>query len=342
MEILKLDFTQEYVESSGEPQDDLHHLQKELEQHLSKAETSIANSGGLTAEYTNSPTPSIEEELPPPTPPPKSDLQEDIDYQEEYLPEIPSQEDYSASQENFDEQEAIVGEEGSEYFGNDTQSEVEEFGEHIDPVDVIEHPGGEEQLENEESYYIQEEIEEPKSTPELYHANEEEEIDHPHMEVSEAHMDDLHHAEIMDNAKMNLVEGTDRFAVEKKESTTLHYTSNEGAGESMLSDFEHEASLNSQEHIDEQKRHMAESLGVAVKEAQSSPSLQPTVKPTPMEPRPTFQEIRRTLEKKEYVCCKLLSVTEIISVGLYVVTSPQRLLYQNYLNSSFWSSLRLI
>ncbi|KAM3177883.1 hypothetical protein ACTXT7_003667 [Hymenolepis weldensis] len=112
-----LDFSQDFVDPPVLPKDDLLYLQKELEEHLSKAENAAYSeenhheelNGGdiakdnkaflesISSEQADSPTPSIEEHcLPPISPPEKSHTsvheEGEEEFQEHNLPEIPHQE----------------------------------------------------------------------------------------------------------------------------------------------------------------------------------------------------------------------------------------------------------
>ncbi|VDO05079.1 unnamed protein product [Rodentolepis nana] len=143
----------------------------------------------------------------------------------------------------------------------------------------------------------------PLPLPELLHASEEFSQADPVLESPVGHMETPEDIGLLDNAHLSLVGRVDQLAAEKHETTPLHYTEGDDAGEVTIADFEQEASLSSREHNLEENRYVADTFGVVISENQLPPQ-QPVMKaaePVFEEAKPTFEEIKRDLEKKNIV-----------------------------------------
>lgn len=342
------------------PKDDLLYLQKELEEHLNKAESAafgeedhehheaLNGSGSIAkdseavspntfSDQAESPTPSIEEDYLPP-PPEKSNVSFHEEFQEHNLPpESPeSQQEVAAG---FEESHPIDftpetpqkeipefipeyhHEEVPEHFEDGTHEEEEHFEPHQETYAPEEHTFKYQEPELEESEHQQEEFPEPEAhqetfiheipaqeppsslpLPNLLHANEEiEHTDHI-LESPVGHMETHEDIGLMDNAHMHLVGGMDQFAAEKQEATPLHFAEGHGAGEATIGHFEQESPLESTEHIHEGGRHVADAYGVVINEhplPPQQPVMKPIDQPVMEEPKPSFEEIKRDLEKKK-------------------------------------------
>nr|CDS26870.1 expressed conserved protein [Hymenolepis microstoma] len=143
----------------------------------------------------------------------------------------------------------------------------------------------------------------PLPLPELLHASEEFKQTDQVLESPVDHMETPEDLGLIDNANLSLVERIDQLAAEKHETTPLHFTEGDGAGEVTIQDFEQEAPLSSREHILEENKYVADTFGVAISENQLPPQ-QPMMKaaePVIEDAKPTFEEIKRDLEKKNIV-----------------------------------------
>lgn len=301
------------------------------------AKDNVTFSQSTFTEQIDSATPSIGEDYLPPAPPLRSDTSshEEGDFQEQFLPEVSQQEDLNTPEfapESHQEEPLIIRElnpeEGLHHFEPERHEIIQEgfeYQKHFVPEE--ETFGSKEQViaeirdetERQESFENQSQQEgfelsqhfkhrttieqspNPTPLPELLHANEGIEHTDYILESPVAQMESPEDVELIDSAHMNLVEESDQFAVEKQESVPLHFTAGDGAGEALLGGFEQEAPLASRGHIPEGDRHIADAIGVVISKhpkASQQPVMMP-VEPVTGEVKPSFEEIKRDLEKKK-------------------------------------------
>ncbi|VDD74065.1 unnamed protein product [Mesocestoides corti] len=282
-----------YVEPPVVPKDDYIYLQKELEQQTNSEEHKAVSeeedhliednlNGGEDFAETESfarssfteeaehPPPPTEEPYLPPAPPVDSEiphLESDFvlgtsqeQVGEELLPEVPPHEDSDTIEYSFQ----------NSHFQEDEEEEVQA---------PVPRP--------------------PTPPPQLLHANEQVE-----------HTDHLFHSPVKhvetpleespDNARMDLVGGTDHFAVEKHEATPLHYAAASGSGEDTIGDFEQEAALETSEHPFEGDAQIAKTHDVTVNESVAHPlPVLEDFPPIAQKSQPSFQDIKNDLENKQ-------------------------------------------
>lgn len=229
--------------------------------------------------------------------PPEPESPENCTVQDSSLPETP--EHFGGAEESTEHQEIVEGSfsehlsqpESPQHFGGDFQlSESGDFSKgyfgeehHHSDLPVLEsasapNPVEEFQLPSPSADHIQrasfidhEEVELPPTElppielppiPLIHVEENEEHADHLLEELGTP-MNDKDFDVSTDNADVNMISDSNRFAVEQHEPVSYHHTTGE---DSDALDFEHESLVNPSEHLDDMRSFVATSHGVTVNE----------------------------------------------------------------------------